>query len=50
MSFPPAMPVGASCLLSPTAQRDAEIDVSVRVDQVWLVGNEREFDYVALHT
>ena len=50
MSFPPAVPAGASHLLSPAAQRDAETDVSVRAERARLAGNEWEFDYAALHS
>lgn len=51
MSFPLAVPVGASHLLSPAAQRDAaETDVSVRAERARLAGNEWEFDYAALHS
>lgn len=50
MSFPLAVPGGASHLLSAAAQRDAETDVSVRAERARLAGNEWEFDYAALHS
>lgn len=51
MSFPLAVPAGASHLLSPAAQRDAaETDVSVRAEWARLAGNKWEFDYAALHS
>lgn len=45
MSFPLAMPGGASHLLSPAVQRD-----TVRAEWARLARNEWEFDYAALHS